>query len=226
VDVRILCCTITGCYSSKDRLIERSITQQFILSLLLLHKWHYCTLVHSRCKQQKIRMYTNPTLIVSIQSDCSVHLKCKAVSAHAMKAYSGSRGTAPFISNLSVRQKWVVKFTSRPHYSPVNNHGTHWSGGSVGPKRRSGLSGEVSWSHRASLPSTLLNFKYILRAKCRVSECQSRWYIQQSLCWNFSVLAKYEPQRSQACEFCRQFTSRRIKGKSRPIISHEGPEWE
>jgi hypothetical protein len=31
-------------------------------------------------------------------------------------------------------------------------------------------------------------------------------------------------QRSQACEFCRQFTSRHIKVKGHPKTGHEGPE--
>jgi hypothetical protein len=40
----------------------------------------------------------------------------KIFSVHAMKAYSGSRGIAPLILNLSTRWRWVVNFTPQLLY--------------------------------------------------------------------------------------------------------------
>jgi len=41
-----------------------------------------------------------------------------AVSRHAMKAYSGSRGSSLNLS-LGTTWRWVVNFTPRPLYPPV-----------------------------------------------------------------------------------------------------------
>jgi hypothetical protein len=56
----------------------------------------------------------------------------KVVTVHIVKAYTGSRGTAPLILNLSTR-RWLVNFTPRRHYPRGKNPSMHWIGGWVGP---------------------------------------------------------------------------------------------
>jgi len=41
-------------------------------------------------------------------------IRCKVVPAHAIKAYSGSRGTPPLILNLGTRCRQVINMTPRP----------------------------------------------------------------------------------------------------------------
>jgi len=48
------------------------------------------------------------------------------VSVHAIKAYSGKRGTAPCILNLDTKWGWVVNFRRRPLYSRDRNPDTHY----------------------------------------------------------------------------------------------------
>jgi hypothetical protein len=53
---------------------------------------------------------------------CLTEGKVKVVPVHAMKAYRGSRGTAPHILNL------------RRDLRPEKNPGAHWIGGWVGSR--------------------------------------------------------------------------------------------
>jgi len=49
------------------------------------------------------------TVYIQIASD-----KGNTAPVQAVKAYSGSRGISPIISNLDARLRWVVIFTPRP----------------------------------------------------------------------------------------------------------------
>jgi hypothetical protein len=51
------------------------------------------------------------------RSPHGIHKKVK-LFFHAMKAYRGNRGTAPFILHISTRGRRVVKIIVRPLYSP------------------------------------------------------------------------------------------------------------
>lgn len=51
--------------------------------------------------------------------------KIKVVTVYAIKAYRGSRITAPLILNLGSRWSWIVNFTPCPLYTPRKNPSTH-----------------------------------------------------------------------------------------------------
>ena len=81
---------------------------------------------------------------------CSAHVKVeKKVPIHAMKAYGGSRDTAPLILNLDTRWRRVVNLTT-----PMLYPGIHWVGNWVGPKpsrkffflQCHHMSSQTSWS--------------------------------------------------------------------------------
>ena len=52
---------------------------------------------------------------------------------HAMKAWRGCRGIAPFVCNLGTRWKWLVNPMPRPLHSQGKISDNHWIGGCVGP---------------------------------------------------------------------------------------------
>jgi hypothetical protein len=60
---------------------------------------------------------------------------------HAMKAYWGSGGIAPFF-DLGTRWRRVVNFTPRPLYPRERAPGTHLDRRLGGPQSRSGRGGE------------------------------------------------------------------------------------
>ena len=80
-------------------------------------------------------------------------LKIRVFPVHAIKECRGSKGTAPFILNFGIWRSWLVNFTLLPLYPCEENHGTHWTGGRVGP--RPGL--DVLEKIKSPVPDNLAN---------------------------------------------------------------------
>jgi hypothetical protein len=56
------------------------------------------------------------------------------IKYHAMNTCWGSGGMDPPVHHLGSRWRWVVRFTLLSIYSRGRTPGTHWMGGSVGPR--------------------------------------------------------------------------------------------
>jgi hypothetical protein len=59
-------------------------------------------------------MLTTAGTSTTVYSHEAFTSKVKCFSVHAMKAYRGSRGTAPLTHNFATAWRWVARFTLQP----------------------------------------------------------------------------------------------------------------
>ena len=88
-----------------------------------------------RCRNVK-KIFTKRSLPVTHFYQYVLRLlpiECIILTVRVIKAFMGSRGTAPLVE-LDTRWRWIVKFTPRTLYPLRKNPGTHWIGGWVGPR--------------------------------------------------------------------------------------------